>query len=151
MKVQMRKPWRFGRKPTRTTCSSRSPTPSPQRCFSRHVSLFLPCYPILRELKQKQEFTNDPARAQKWTGLRQDSGNPFEFAPAAKAMYESIGIDTRTKTIVYSDSLTSDKVLQLKKQCDDIGFRCEWVLVQNYPMVVMSSFRFFWNWNIPYE
>ncbi|KAH0833146.1 Quinolinate phosphoribosyl transferase [Lanmaoa asiatica] len=70
------------------------------------------------------EFANNPAHAQKWTGLRQDSGNPFEFAPAAKAMYESIGIDIRTKTIVYSDSLTLDKVLQLKKQCDDIGFRC---------------------------
>ncbi|KAG8213192.1 Quinolinate phosphoribosyl transferase [Butyriboletus roseoflavus] len=71
-----------------------------------------------------QEFANDPARAQKWTGLRQDSGSPFEFAPAAKAMYESMGIDIRTKTIVYSDALTLDKVLQLKKQCDDIGFRC---------------------------
>lgn len=40
-------------------------------------------------------------------------------------MYESIGIDIRTKTIVYSDGLTLDRVLQLKKQCDDIGFRCE--------------------------
>jgi nicotinate phosphoribosyltransferase len=71
-----------------------------------------------------QEFEKNPARAGKWTGLRQDSGNPFEFAPAAKAMYESIGIDIRTKTILYSDALTLDKVLQLKKQCDDIGFKC---------------------------
>ncbi|KAI9567288.1 Quinolinate phosphoribosyl transferase [Boletus coccyginus] len=68
-----------------------------------------------------QEFEKDPARAEKWAGIRQDSGNPFDFAPAAKAMYESIGIDIRTKTIVYSDALTVDKVLQLKKQCDDIG------------------------------
>jgi len=71
-----------------------------------------------------QEFAKDPARAEKWTALRQDSGNPFEFAPAAKAMYESIGIDIRTRTIIYSDGLTLDKVLQLKKHCDDIGFRC---------------------------
>ncbi|KAF8556159.1 nicotinate phosphoribosyltransferase [Imleria badia] len=70
------------------------------------------------------EFAKDPARAEKWIGLRQDSGNPFEFAPAAKAMYESIGIDIRTKTIIYSDALTLDKVLQLKKHCDDIGVNC---------------------------
>ncbi|KAG6374283.1 nicotinate phosphoribosyltransferase [Boletus reticuloceps] len=73
----------------------------------------------------KKELAKDPARAEKWSGLRHDSGNPFEFAPAAKAMYESIGIDIRTKNIIYSDSLNSDKVLQLKKHCDDIGFGCE--------------------------
>ena len=40
-------------------------------------------------------------------------------------MYESIGIDIRTKTIIYSDALILDRVLELKKQCDDVGFRCE--------------------------
>lgn len=80
--------------------------------------------PNLSELEQ-QEFAEDPARAKKWTGLRQDSGNPFDFAPTAKAMYESIGIDIRTKTVLYSDALTLDKVLKLKIQCDDIGVRCE--------------------------
>lgn len=54
----------------------------------------------------------------------QDSGNPYEFTtPAAKAMYGSIGIDIRMKTIIYSDTLTLDRAI-LKKQCDDIGFRC---------------------------
>jgi nicotinate phosphoribosyltransferase len=71
-----------------------------------------------------QDFTKDPVCAEKWSGLRQDSGNPFEFAPAAKAMYESIGIDIHTKTIIYSDALILDRVLELKKQCDDVGFRC---------------------------
>lgn len=40
-------------------------------------------------------------------------------------MYESIGMDIRTKTIIYSDALNSDKVLRLKKHCDDIGVNCE--------------------------
>jgi len=31
-------------------------------------------------------------------------------------------IDHTTKTIVYSDALTVDKALALKKQCDEVGF-----------------------------
>ncbi|KAL4066783.1 Quinolinate phosphoribosyl transferase [Scleroderma yunnanense] len=71
-----------------------------------------------------KEFTQDRDRACRWPSLRQDSGDPLAFAPAAKAMYESIGIDWRTKSIVYSDALTLDKALALKKQCDDLGFIC---------------------------
>ncbi|KIK92417.1 hypothetical protein PAXRUDRAFT_147374 [Paxillus rubicundulus Ve08.2h10] len=71
-----------------------------------------------------QDFAKDPDRARQWAGLRQDSGNPLEFAPAAKAMYDNIGVDIGTKSIIYSDALTLDKVLQLKKQCDEIGFKC---------------------------
>jgi len=29
-------------------------------------------------------FAADPARAKRWTGLRQDSGDPYVFAPNAK-------------------------------------------------------------------
>ncbi|KAF8440260.1 nicotinate phosphoribosyltransferase [Boletus edulis BED1] len=76
-------------------------------------------------------FLFDPARAEKWSGLRQDSGNPFEFALAAKAMYEGIGIDIRTKNIIYSDALNSDMVLQLKKYCDDNGFKCSFGIGTN--------------------
>jgi nicotinate phosphoribosyltransferase len=71
-----------------------------------------------------RDFVKDPERAKKWESLRQDSGDPLRFAPAAKAMYESIGIDIHTKSIIYSDSLTLDKALQLQKQCDEIGFKC---------------------------
>ncbi|KAJ8521135.1 hypothetical protein ONZ45_g2123 [Pleurotus djamor] len=69
-------------------------------------------------------FGTDPERARKWTGLRQDSGDPFAFAPRAKEMYERLGVDTREKLIVYSDSLNVERCLKLKKQCDDIGFQC---------------------------
>lgn len=56
-------------------------------------------------------------------GLRQDSGDPYVFAPNAKAAYESMGIDIREKSIIYSDALNLDKALGLKKQCDGIGFK----------------------------
>ncbi|KAG9315104.1 Quinolinate phosphoribosyl transferase [Chiua virens] len=71
-----------------------------------------------------QDFAKHPERARKWTSLRQDSGNPFDFAPAAKAMYDNIGIDISTKSIIYSDSLNVDKAVRLKAQCDEIGTKC---------------------------
>ena len=64
----------------------------------------------------------EPERAHRWTGLRQDSGDPFLFGPRVKVMYESIGIDHESKTLVYSDALTIDKCLEIKRQCDELGF-----------------------------
>ena len=64
----------------------------------------------------------EPERAHRWTGLRQDSGDPFHFGPRVKAMYESIGIGHESKTLVYSDALTIDKCLAIKRQCDELGF-----------------------------
>jgi nicotinate phosphoribosyltransferase len=63
-----------------------------------------------------------PDRARHWRGLRQDSGDPFIFAPKARDVYESLGIDHREKIIVYSDNLNLQKALGLKKQCDELGF-----------------------------
>ncbi|KAG6333326.1 hypothetical protein ID866_5759 [Astraeus odoratus] len=71
-----------------------------------------------------KEFVQNPERVRKWTGLRQDSGNPLAFAPAAKAMYESVGVDYRAKNIIYSDAVTLEKALELKQQCDEMGFTC---------------------------
>jgi len=68
-------------------------------------------------------FAADPDRAKRWTGLRQDSGDPYVFAPNAKKVYESMGIDSCDKVIVFSDGLDKDKALGLKKQCDEIGFK----------------------------
>jgi nicotinate phosphoribosyltransferase len=67
----------------------------------------------------------DIERAKRWKGLRQDSGDPFIYAPRAKEIYESMGIDYRQKSIVYSDALKTDKVLKLKAQCDELGFPCK--------------------------
>jgi nicotinate phosphoribosyltransferase len=55
--------------------------------------------------------------------MRQDSGDPYVFAPKAKEVYESMGIDPRDKAIIFSDAIDMEKALGLKKQCDDIGFK----------------------------
>ncbi|KAH9995740.1 nicotinate phosphoribosyltransferase [Russula vinacea] len=60
-----------------------------------------------------QNFTADVDRARRWHGLRQDSGDPFVFAPQAKEA---------EKVIVYSDWLNVEKAIALKKQCDELGF-----------------------------
>ncbi|KAH9178346.1 nicotinate phosphoribosyltransferase [Lactarius sanguifluus] len=67
-----------------------------------------------------QDFSTE--RARRWRALRQDSGDPFAFAPQAKEVYERLGVNHRERTIVYSDSLDLDKTLALKKQCEEIGF-----------------------------
>ena len=64
----------------------------------------------------------DPERAKRWTGLRQDSGDPFVYAPRAREIYQSMNIDHTKKIIVYSDGLNVGKALGLKKQCDEVGF-----------------------------
>ncbi|KAF5382124.1 hypothetical protein D9615_004196 [Tricholomella constricta] len=68
-----------------------------------------------------KDFTSDPARVHRWTGLRQDSGDPFAFGPRVKVMYESLGIDPRQKLLVYSDALDVDKAIRLQKQADELG------------------------------
>lgn len=62
--------------------------------------------------------------AEHWTGLRQDSGDPFAFAPRAKEVYEQLGLDYRKKTIIFSDALDVEKALRLKQQCDGLNFKC---------------------------
>lgn len=71
-----------------------------------------------------KDFVQHPQQAQKWTGLRQDSGDPFVYAPRAKEVYQQLGIDPHEKTIIFSDGLNIEKVLMLKKQCDELGMKC---------------------------
>ncbi|OAN17937.1 nicotinate phosphoribosyltransferase [Photobacterium jeanii] len=51
----------------------------------------------------------------RFVGLRHDSGDPIEWGEKAIAHYESLGIDTMTKSLVFSDSLTLDKALTIYK------------------------------------
>jgi len=68
-----------------------------------------------------KDFVTDPERARRWTGLRQDSGDPFAFAPQVVEVYTSLGIDPREKRLIYSDSLSVDKALLLKRQATALG------------------------------
>ncbi|TFK28201.1 nicotinate phosphoribosyltransferase [Coprinopsis marcescibilis] len=67
------------------------------------------------------DFALDPERAERWTGLRQDSGDPNLFAPRVKHFYESLGIDPANKLVVFSDALTVDKAIGLRQQCASLG------------------------------
>jgi nicotinate phosphoribosyltransferase len=53
-----------------------------------------------------------------WTGIRQDSGDPFEFTDKMVAHYKKLRIDPMSKTIVFSDSLNVDKAIKLNKYCE---------------------------------
>lgn len=44
-----------------------------------------------------------------YTGVRHDSGDPIEWGDKILAHYEKLGIDTTTKTLLFSDSLDFDK------------------------------------------
>jgi nicotinate phosphoribosyltransferase len=59
----------------------------------------------------------DGALARLFDGVRHDSGDPFEFIEETIAAYEKLGIDPRTKTIVFSDGLDFDTVYHLNKAC----------------------------------
>jgi len=65
---------------------------------------------------------SDPDLAHRWTGLRQDSGDPFAFGPRVKKMYQSLGIPNDSKSLIFSDSLTVNKCIDIKKQCDELNF-----------------------------
>jgi nicotinate phosphoribosyltransferase len=58
--------------------------------------------------------------AEAFAGVRQDSGDPAEYAKMIKDYYLSQGI-TEPKTIVFSDSLDIEKCIEYKKVAEDQG------------------------------
>lgn len=50
----------------------------------------------------------------RWNGLRQDSGDPFDFASNAIDYYKNLGINPKEKTIIFSDGLDVDKIIELE-------------------------------------
>ncbi|CAO1631626.1 unnamed protein product [Parajaminaea phylloscopi] len=59
--------------------------------------------------------------ARRWRGLRQDSGDSKLFARKAKEVYEGLGIDPKTKVVIYSDSLNVDRCVDLAEYSREIG------------------------------
>lgn len=56
-------------------------------------------------------FTEEQAKT--WAGLRHDSGDPISFGERVLAFYEAQDIDPATKTIVFSDGLDVDTIIEL--------------------------------------
>ena len=48
-----------------------------------------------------------------WRGVRQDSGDPFEYTDRKVAFYNSLGINPLEEMIVYSDGLTAELMVRL--------------------------------------
>ena len=48
-----------------------------------------------------------------YTGLRHDSGCPYEFGEKAIAHYEKLGIDPKSKVLIFSDGLTLEKAIDI--------------------------------------
>jgi len=59
------------------------------------------------------DFTFPVARA--YDGVRQDSGDPIKFGNDMIAHYESVGIDPKRKSIIFSDSLNVSKAINIWK------------------------------------
>lgn len=57
------------------------------------------------------DFTAEQAKA--WRGTRHDSGDPYEYMAKLVQFYASHGVDPRTKTVVFSDGLHIDKMVDL--------------------------------------
>ena len=57
--------------------------------------------------------------ANKLTGVRQDSGDAFVYAEKCISCLKNLGIDPKTKTIVFSDGLDIDKMIKLQETFGD--------------------------------
>jgi len=55
--------------------------------------------------------------AKLFDGVRQDSGDPFEFTNRMVTHYRSFGVNPLSKWIVFSDSLNTERVLTLIEHC----------------------------------
>ena len=56
---------------------------------------------------------SDPYFGKLYDGLRHDSGSPFDWGEKAIAMYQQMGIDPLTKTLVFSDGLTFPRMVEI--------------------------------------
>ena len=59
----------------------------------------------------------DARLARLYDGVRCDSGDPFAFVDRAVKVYESHGIDPRTKTVVFSDGITVERAEAIHTYC----------------------------------
>lgn len=72
-----------------------------------------------------RDFTAQYAKA--FDGARHDSGDPIEFAKKFIAHYQSLGIDPRAKTLIFSDSLDLETILRIAEFCEGkIGYSIGW-------------------------
>lgn len=69
--------------------------------------------------------------AKLFDGVRQDSGDEYEFTDKTINFYKSKGIDYRSKTIVFSNALDFPKALRVLKYCKEKGIKCSFGIGTN--------------------
>jgi len=68
--------------------------------------------------------------AKLFDGIRQDSGNPYQIAKKVINHYKNLGIDSRTKTIVFSDGLDIRRAIDLNN-CFSRDIKCSFGIGTN--------------------
>ena len=63
----------------------------------------------------------DKKYATLFSGVRHDSGDPFEWANGMVAHYRSLGIDPKTKTLLFSDSLDFERATKIYMAFKDVA------------------------------
>lgn len=95
---------------------------SPELATSQRVALaaWLEEYPdqlgiALTDCITMDAFLRDfgPEFAERYQGLRHDSGDPVEWGEKAIAHYQKLGIDPMSKVLVFSDNLDLKKAIEL--------------------------------------
>jgi len=72
----------------------------------------------------------DPLFAKAYDGARHDSGDPFVWGEKLIAHYEQLGIDPKTKTAVFSDSLDIPRMIALAERFEG-RIRCQFGIGTN--------------------
>jgi nicotinate phosphoribosyltransferase len=77
--------------------------------------------------------------AKLFDGVRHDSGCPFEFINKIRTHYCKLGIDSSTKTIVFSDGLNSKKIIDINAVCEANRIKCSFGLGTNFSNDIEGS------------
>lgn len=56
-------------------------------------------------------------QAKLFDGVRCDSGNEYRFIDKLIARYQALGVDSTTKTVIFSNALDFDKALDIQRYC----------------------------------
>ncbi len=70
-------------------------------------------------------------QAKLFDGVRQDSGDEYEFIEKTINFYKSKGIDYHGKTIVFSNALDFPKAIKILKCCQEKGIKCSFGIGTN--------------------
>ena len=70
-------------------------------------------------------------QAKLFDGVRQDSGDEYEFTDKTINFYKSKGIDYYSKTIVFSNALDFPKALKILMYCKEKGIKCSFGIGTN--------------------